>query len=431
MTRMLLTLSEDVAAAATDYDEVFLWTKASRCSFTGDLDPYLRKLGPVGALNADLVRIALAVLAADRSLRRESRGSKWNTRSFELVVEVIKPEAWRPLSARLAGIVGFLSGDHWEFEFSQGHEDDVVALAVDEAPSYERTVLLSGGADSATGALMSALDLEAGTSQALVSQYSLTALSPIQQGLVSDMRLLAPQVEQRHYQLHLSRGTRRLDGSSFKNEKSTRSRSLLFLSLGLAVAQRAGTPLLVPENGFASLNPPLGPDRRGSLSTRTTHPKFLADLSDLLREVGAHHEIVNPFAKFTKGEMFRALADRVGAPAASDYLSATNSCAHTDGHYSGASPGSSCGVCFGCLIRRASFAAANIEDKTAYLCNDADGKFDRFVQKKSIVEPMRDFALKGVPRQAIMSMSLPSGYPARDAFDICQRGVSEIRGFLE
>jgi 7-cyano-7-deazaguanine synthase in queuosine biosynthesis len=431
MTRFLLALSEqdaDVALESRSYKEVFLWSRSARSSFAGGVSPYLETLGSVNIRNVDLVRIALGVLAADRSALREGRGSSWNDRQLELTVQVTEPSVWTGVAAELGQLVGFLSGDHWTFTFAQAPDDDTKARPPDVA--HTRTVLLSGGADSAVGALMSALQLDDDTSQALVSQYSANALSPIQQRIVKTIEGHVPKVGQAHHQVHLNRGSKRLDGSAYPDETSTRSRSLLFLALGLAVADRAGSPLWIAENGFASLNPPLGPDRRGSLSTHTTHPKFLHDLQALLARIGAHGQIENPFERLTKGQMFTLVAGEIGAKAASDYLSSTNSCSHTDARYSHAPSGSSCGVCFGCLVRRAAFAASKIPDQTTYLSNDASGKFTAFVQQKSIVEPMRDFALRGMRPRDIMSMSLPAGYPAKDALDLCQRGVTELRDFL-
>jgi hypothetical protein len=76
-----------------------------------------------------------------------------------------------------------------------------------------------------------------------------------------------------------------------------RSRSLLYLALGLAAAAGFGgaTPLIIPENGWISLNPPLTTNRLGSCSTRTTHPYFLEQLTGLWREVGLINPLVNPY----------------------------------------------------------------------------------------------------------------------------------------
>lgn len=432
MSRLLLTLSEATADAAQQdgsFDEVFLWTRSGRTTFTGGVDPHLAGLGVVNPRNVDLVCIALAVLAADRSVHREAGGSSWNARDFDLTVEVDDPGVWTSHTEQLARTVGFLSGDHWAFSFTQAPVAEESGLPLEEQ-HHDRTVLLSGGADSAVGALLSAVELGKDHSQSLVSQYSSTAISPVQQGIVSVIEGLIPGIRQVHHQFHLHRGSKRLDGSSFRSESSTRSRSLLFLALGLAVAERAGSTLWIAENGFASLNPPLGPDRRGALSTHTTHPRLLRELSALMQSVGGHGLIENPFETLTKGEMFRRVADAVGVDAASTYLSNTNSCSHTDARYSGAPAGSSCGVCFGCLVRRAAFIASGVPDTTTYLSEDASGRYNTFVRQKSIIEPLRDFVDRGIRPRDVMAMSLPEGYAAQDALALSQRGVEELRGLF-
>lgn len=429
MSRLMLTLSEaaaDAALADGTFDEVFLWTGTGRTTFTGATGPYLHELGAVNPINVDLVRIALAVLAADRSILRAGRGSDWNARVLDLTIDVANADIWTARADELSELIGFLTGDHWSFIFTQAPAAAFPPLAV-EGERHGRTVLLSGGADSAVGALLSALELGAGRSQALVSHYSFTALSPVQQDLVAAIEGLVPGQAQVHHQFHLNRASRRLDGTDFRSETSTRSRSFLFLALGLAVAERTNSLLWIPENGFASLNPPLGPDRRGSLSTHTTHPRFLLELSALVTAAGGHGVLENPFELITKGEMFRRLAAAIGVDDASRYLSATNSCSHTDGRYSGAPAGTACGVCFGCLVRRSAFAASGVPDATTYLVNDTSGRFEEFVRGKSIVEPMRDFVARGVRPRDVMAMSLPEGYRAQDALTLCALGVDELR----
>ncbi len=432
MSRLILTLSETTADAALDsgtYDEVFLWTGAGRTTFTGSTGPFLHELGAVNPANVDLVRVALAVLASDRSILRRRGGADWNARDFDLTVDVADPDIWTSHADDLSRLIGFLTGDYWTFTFARARVAAFPPLAVEEQ-HHGRTVLLSGGADSAVGALLSALDLGRGGSQALVSHFSFTALSPVQRDLVTAIGELALDRTLVHHQFHLSRGGRRLDGTDFRSETSTRSRSFLFLALGLAVAERAESTLWIPENGFASLNPPLGPDRRGSLSTHTTHPRFLRDLSALVTAVGGHGALENPFETITKGEMFRRVASAIGVDAAPQYLSATNSCSHTDGRYSGAPAGASCGVCFGCLVRRSAFLASGIPDATTYLADDTTGRFDEFVRGKSIVEPMRDFVHHGVRPRDVMAMSLPAGYGAQDALALCAEGVDELGGVV-
>lgn len=431
MNRLLLTLDSSTAIQQQGFDEVFLWSRGRPLTFTGSLDPHLMEMGEIGHLNVDFVRIALGVYAADRSVRRKGHGSDWNARSICLAVEVNDPHVWERNGGHLAETVGFLTGDRWTFEFHQAARNPAARTELDlDSTSPQATVLLSGGADSAIGALNVALDLPKGAVLQLVSHFSAHSIAPIQRHLVRQIREIVPHVSVIHRQVHLGRTSKRLNGSKFRSEPSSRSRSLLFIALGLAAGVKGRNALRVPENGFASLNPPLGPERRGSLSTRTTHPRYLADLASLLGEVGAHGVIVNPYRGVTKGAMFRGLADRVGDALASKYLSSTNSCAHTDGRFSGVAPGFSCGVCFGCIVRRSSFNAASLLDSTEYLCNDPSGRYSRFVEQKSAVEAMYDFAVRVPSPRMVMSMPLPPDYPAKDALRLCRSGVSELRGFL-
>jgi hypothetical protein len=100
----------------------------------------------------------------------------------------------------------------------------------------------------------------------LVSHYDFGQLASTQQRLAAGL--------QEHYgpdRLH-HLGMRVQFAAS--PEITLRSRSLLYLALGLTAAAAFGPapPLIVPENGWISLNPPLTLSRLGPYSTRTTHP---------------------------------------------------------------------------------------------------------------------------------------------------------------
>lgn len=149
MSRLILTLSEeraDAALADGTFDEVFLWTKSGRTTFTGSNGPFLSELGTVNPINVDLVRIALAVLASDRSILRERGGSSWNSRDFDLTVEVANPAVWAALVNELSALIGFLTGDRWAFTFTQAPGLAFPTLPI-EGQHHGRTVLLSGGAE--------------------------------------------------------------------------------------------------------------------------------------------------------------------------------------------------------------------------------------------------------------------------------------------
>jgi 7-cyano-7-deazaguanine synthase in queuosine biosynthesis len=405
----------------------FYWLAGGSSSFTTGLGPNLGKLGPVQDLSVDLVRIAVTVYAADRSTYRESGGSNWNQRSLQLEIPVSDAARWQAVAGELASVVAFLTGDEWTFRFNEEQAPVEPVAEKADGPS-KRVVLLSGGADSAIGALVSRNELAPEERHILLSHFSASFFAPIQRAIAEAVEQLLPGPAQQHVQIHLSRKQKRLDGTEYPTEQSSRSRSLLFLALGLAVASIEEVPLWIPENGFAALNPPLGPERRGSLSTRTTHPAFLDGLAEVLRNVGAHGMIENPFASSTKGEMFKRAAALAGDDAASSFLGSTNSCAHTGQRAFGISPTMACGVCFGCVIRRASFAASHVRDATAYIAPGSNQKLQAWLDDKSVEPAVRSFVKRGVRERDLTAMSLPNSFPLSDALDLCRRGIGELAG---
>jgi len=275
------------------------------------------------------------------------------------------------------------------------------------------------------GALLSRHDL--GEAQhVLVSHVGLTSLAPVQVDIARRIGDLLPGQAQIHQQIHFSRHATQFDGTRFRDETSTRTRSFLFLAFGLAIASMERLPLWIPENGFASLNLPLTADQRGSLSTRTTHPLLLEQVAALATAAGAHAAIENPLASLTKGEMFARVAKLVGTDAASDFLSATHSCGHTGHRSFKISPLQHCGVCFGCLLRRASFLAGNVKDQTAYLSARTLDRPDAYLRSKSMEPSLCAFLARGLRPSDLASLTLPTGYTTAAARDICERAIKEL-----
>ena len=428
MPRFRLRLTAPETITTSEAGSSFYWLSDSQSTFTSSIGPRLGSLGPVLALNIDLVRIAVTVYTADRSVPRTARGSNWNRRSLELEVPVSDANTWTRVAPELVRTIDFLTGDRWKLSFNETEAPD--EKLAEKTTNLKRVVLLSGGADSAIGALFSRADLEANEEHALVSHFSASTLAPIQRRIAEEVETALPGPKQHHLQIHFTRKKHRLDGSQFPTESSSRSRSLLFLALGLAVASTDGAPLWIPENGFASLNPPLGPERRGSLSTRTTHPTFLQGLSGLLKKVGAHGLIENPFSDSTKGEMFRRVARLMGDAAAAKLLQQTNSCAHTGQRSFGISPSTACGVCFGCMLRRASFQAGGLVDGTTYVDATDNARLKAWLNSKSVEPAIRSFVIRGVRPRDLIAMSLPPTYEISAALELCQRGVTELSKFI-
>jgi 7-cyano-7-deazaguanine synthase in queuosine biosynthesis len=407
-----------------DAGRSFYWTTSGTGSFITGLFPRLGGFGPVNPINADLVRLAVLVWAADRSVIRAKGSVNWTPRDLSLTVPVSDPTAWSTYTGDLEYLLGFLSGDNWTLTFKSARFPKET-IAENQHPTARRVVLLSGGADSAVGALLARSKPE---EHVLLSHHGGNGIAPVQRAVAEAIRALIPGGSaQHHVQVHLRRRKTQPNGYKFKQESSTRTRSLLFLALGLAIASVNEIPLWIPENGFASLNPAMTADQFGSISTRTTHPWFLTELSRLAAAVGAHGDIENPFIAQTKGEMFRWAADTVGDAEASEFLKLTDSCGFTSKWRFGISKDVHCGVCFGCLMRRASFAASGIKDRSSY-ADDAppNDRAANALSTRTLMPSLEAFVTRGTSLTDIAAMHLPAGYSPSAAYGLCQRGVAEL-----
>ena len=281
---------------------------------------------------------ALGVWAADKFLPRRAAPDAW-TRKITLNLPV--SPGWLPLAPGLERLLNFLTGDDWTLKLREAPLDLGLKGEWPHPWRPDGVMLFSGGLDSLIGALDR---LEAGERLLLVSHYDFGQLAGIQQTLAA--ALLGHYGPDRVHHLGL-----RVQFPQAP-ELSTRSRSLLYLALGLAAAASFGaaTPLIIPENGWISLNPPLTANRLGSCSTRTTHPYFLEQLTGLWQEAGLANPLVNPYKNLTKGEMVQGCRNR---DLLKQLFGMSVSCARpVVSRWQGGAAGS-CGYCYPCLMRRA------------------------------------------------------------------------------
>lgn len=408
--------------------EDIVWRRAADgpSSLHTNIDPDLARLGDVRDANRDALWLAITVFLADRTSPRR-RG--WE-RNLEIAVPVGDPENWKRARPDLVETLSFLSSDTWTVDFVAAPEpaaDGEGGTGSDDGAEVDLACLFSGGADSMCGAIRA---LTEDHRVILISHWDWSVHAGIQKRLVAELQKLFG-VDIAHMQVNVGRSSKQIGGATFPDEPSRRSRSLLFVTLGLAVASSGeAVPMWIAENGFASLNPPLAPERRASLSTRTTHPTFLANLQELLRRVGAHTDFSNPFAALTKGEMFASARKAIGSDAASQLLSKTHSCSHARwaGMF-GRSPDTHCGVCFGCLVRRGAFIASGLEDRTTYLVddltNDERGRFLTPVVRAHI-ESARYAVNRSFGPADVLAMDLPTDHDLDAALDLVRRGFSEL-----
>ena len=93
-----------------------------------------------------------------------------------------------------------------------------------------------------------------------------------------------------------------------------------------------------------------------------------------------------------------------------------------------------CGVCFGCLVRRAAFHRAGIADLTAYLIEDLTteiGAYDGWYSEKRRrdLQAVRYAAARGVDPSDV-TLNLPSDADAQAAIGVARRGLDELAALV-
>lgn len=342
------------------------------------LSSVLTDLGELGIpptdIGIDLLLFATLVHAADTRIARATESQDTWTRELRLVTPVSDPTRWTACAALLATMLAFLTGDRWQLEFIASPAGFAPVVSgkkkASEGHRFEQVSLFSGGLDSLIGAIDA---LERGVNPLLVSHASEGATSEAQSACFDGLKAY-----------HSTRTLSRLRAwlslpegivNDVRSENTTRGRSFLFIALGVA----AGTGLHkdfildVPENGLIALNVPLDVLRLGSLSTRTTHPFYLARWNELLAKLGVAARVRNPYWNQTKGEMVagcqneRLLKKLVGASMSCSSPAKARWQGHGIEH---------CGYCVPCLIRRAAIKKAwgSRSDPTTYTIGDLAGR---------------------------------------------------------
>ena len=424
MTFRQLVIGSEPDHLGTD---TFVWRRAKgESSFHTNLDPELRWLGEVPPAHRDLVAFATGVFLADRTV---ARPKSWH-RSIELVVPVYDLAGWERLADNFAETLELLSSDTWKLSFTQRPEPR--KMPVSKHPEVDRVLLFSGGADSLCGAIRS---LANGERILFVSHWDWAGHSGVQATLTRQLRTRFPKQLVRR-PIRLQRRNTQIGGGTFGDEATRRTRSLLFLSLGLADASvDRAVPLWIAENGYAALNPPLAGERRGALSTRTTHPLVLSRVREAVRVLGGHADFENPFASMTKGEMYAEAATALGQANAEKILGLSHSCSHVRyAQGTGYRPETQCGVCFGCLVRRAAFNASGLADTTTYL-HKAIPKGDQpqhlRTTAQSEIRTVRYAGARGINVADILSVGLPDDVDIDNAISVAQRGLTELAAVVD
>jgi 7-cyano-7-deazaguanine synthase in queuosine biosynthesis len=267
-----------------------------------NLDPFC-ELGTTDSLDEDLVRVAAFVYAADLAIKREER--EQHLRSILLEMPVVNIQAFERVHSLLEAALIAVSFDNWTLKFVP-ITDGMPARARKWPAKSDATLMFSGGLDSFAGAI----DL-------LTKHQTITLVShvthnwPVKNAQTALAEAVEFHTKKPLIHLQVSVFGRNKSGLTFptddEREDTQRTRSFLFTALAAVAAHLSGSRriLVMAENGQFAIHLPLTAARIGSFSTHTAHPKFLALLQDILRQlyVCDDLEVMNPFVHLTKGEV--------------------------------------------------------------------------------------------------------------------------------
>jgi len=323
------------------------------------IEDYARARGTFDQDAAEFAYFTSVIYGCDRAVNRESSdGDRW-AREFAVQIPVADPGKWSATSNLIETMLEFLTGDIWHLDFVAtlkslfGREFWATRRNFHKRTRVHGAVvsLYSGGLDSLIG-VINWLEGNPSARIVLASTYDAQAENPR-----ADQDRLLPHLVA-GYAGRIQRYVARTGLCEGGKDTNFRSRSLAFIGNAVLAASFLGddTPIVIPENGAIALNYPLTPARRGSLSTRTVHPHFIAMLGSLLDTLELRYPLNNPFLLKTKGEMMQECRNATLLRAA---YADSASCAKR-GHkvYWEDRSARQCGACVPCIFRRAAVPIA-------------------------------------------------------------------------
>jgi hypothetical protein len=381
----------------------------------------------------DFLFMASIFYATDKFVGRKASEDRW-TRDIKLRIPVYELMKWQATKEELEKCMSFLTGDVWKIEFylntSPLHkptERRRPPRRVLSRVQADTVCLFSGGLDSLVGAI-DWLESNPEKNILLVGHY--------------DRQVSGPKSDQNNLFKHLlPQYSKRIDSLQIRagqqpagKETTFRSRSILFLAIGIYAAASIGgdTPLMIPENGTIALNIPLTPSRRGSCSTRTAHPNYLRTLSQILENVGISNPILNPLGMKTKGE---ATSQCKNQQVLRNAIPDSVSCGKSGHKFSWVRrDAKGCGRCVPCIFRRASLHIINA-DTEAYGIDICSYEVDLVGNKTSANDFRAVLAFLGhnYNIEEIKRLLLSSGVPIEEIDEysnLVVRAMAEVKELI-
>ena len=343
------TLELDTSSDAPGAKRVFLKLDPLTERLVDDLDPVM----------ADAVEIASYVFTSDKLIQRGSpqmyrMGGDWRRR-FRFIIPVRKREIWRQQEVydTLVDVLSFLSEDEFTFEFEERDHTRGLAPFLGFNEPDARTmnpddiILFSGGLDSVGGAVQQLIGQ--GRSAVLITHKSSKNLANRQDAVVRSLIERTSKEKIFYAPVWVGKG----DYEAI--EYTQRTRSFLFVSLGMAIAKSfARDTIHFFENGITSFNLPIAEHVIGTRASRTTHPRTLASFARLFSLLLQRSvNVKNQFLWRTKSEVVGVLR----ANGCEALVAETTSCASVRNW---AMTTKQCGVCSQCIERRFAVLATGL-----------------------------------------------------------------------
>lgn len=397
-----------------------------------DFTSLLDKCNIPNTMSIDFLFISTIIYCIDKLIPRSCSIDNW-TRKIDVEIPVNNSYLWNQNRNTFNKAISFLTGDLWNISFRNLETNlirikkDRYQLSLNESKP-EFVSLFSGGLDSLIGAI-DLLESKPEAALVFVGHYD-----PAVGGPKSDQKLLIKELK-KYYGNRTKFVQVKAGQNPAGNEGSFRSRSILFLGLGIYVASAIGEKvnLFIPENGNIALNVPLTPSRRSSCSTRTAHPFFLKTINYLLKSIGIKNLIINPYEFKTKGE---CVAQCKNSELLKYIFTYSVSCAKSHHRRTWIRRSArQCGRCMPCIYRRAALHKIDL-DTEIFGRDICSGEVDLDLKEK-IANDFRayvSFMSNDPTVKEISDLLLANGHldisKLSDYGDVIFRSMEEIRCLL-
>lgn len=265
---------------------------------------------------------------------------------ISLNIPVNNIEEFNKIIPILNKLIKFMTnGETWNISFSECKDKKFILrnTQLSFEPQYDSIALLSGGLDALAGAAQES------NNNTIFVTYATNKTEKSKAKNSYNRYISKVCVNSSHVIIN----KQNLD---FKTHLTQRTRSLVFLASCLIYADYYKIKKIkIYENGIMTLNPTFYFRRK---VTRTTHPKTLFLINEILRNLGIDIEIINPFNFLTKREVVDLIPSQWNK-----LISETKTCSKMSGSKAFFNHNGQgfchCGICAACMLRQISLFSSS------------------------------------------------------------------------